>query len=93
MTPYFVETEEITSHAGVVQPGLAQPGLAERAVVAKGALQLKWLRAICLVGIQVAGVCLAVRSLKHTLRQSSRSGQSDRGESLGSGPTNTISRL
>jgi multidrug efflux system membrane fusion protein len=65
MTPYFVETEEMTSHAGVVHPGLAQPGLAERALVAKGTLQSKWLWAICLVGILALAVCFAVRSLKH----------------------------
>jgi multidrug efflux system membrane fusion protein len=65
MTPYFVETEEMTSHAGVVHPGLAQPGLADRALVAKGALQAKWLWAICLVGILALAACLALRSLKH----------------------------
>jgi multidrug efflux system membrane fusion protein len=63
MTPYFVETEEMTSHAGVAHPGLAQPGLAE-ALVAKSALQAKWLWAICLVGVLALAV-YAVRSLKH----------------------------
>jgi multidrug efflux system membrane fusion protein len=65
MTPYFVETEEITSHAGVARPGLAQPGLAEGALVAKGASKSKWMWAICLVGILALGVCFAVRYQKH----------------------------